>query len=105
MRGFLLMFSLHLHDDHPRGDKWFGSDKAKHFFTAAFVQSASYGGLRFLGVDRSGSLAGASVLSAGLSIGKEIHDGRTGGMRSGKDLTWDAAGIIAASALLHGAEP
>jgi putative lipoprotein len=105
MRGFLLMFSLHLHDDHPKGDKWFGADKAKHFFTAAFVQSASYGGLRFLGANRSGSLAGASALTAGLSVGKEIHDGRSGGTRSWKDLTWDAAGIIAASALLHGAEP
>jgi len=49
MRGFLLLFSLHFGDEHPGGDRWFATDKAKHFFTAAFVQSASFGGLRYLG--------------------------------------------------------
>jgi len=105
MRGFLLVFSLHLHNDRPRGDSWFAADKARHFFTATFVQSASYGGLRFLGVGRTGSLAGATVITAGLSIGKELRDARGAGTASGKDLVWDAAGIIAASALLNGTQP
>ena len=61
MRGFLLMFTLHFGQEHPAGDKWFSPDKAKHFFMAAFVQSASFGGLRAVGVGRSGSLAGASA--------------------------------------------
>ena len=104
MRGFLLVFSLHFHDEHPGGDRWFSADKAKHFFTAAFVQSASYGGLRYLGASRSASLAGASVVGATASIGKEVRDARTGGSASGKDLTWDVAGMIAASALLHRTE-
>jgi len=101
MRGFLLMFTLHFgREEHPKGDNWFSADKAKHFFTAAFVQSASFGGLRAVGADRSVSLAGASVVSAGFSIGKEVHDARSGGLASGKDLLWDVAGMIAASAVL-----
>ena len=104
MRGFLLMFTLHFGQEHPTGDKWFAPDKAKHFFMAAFVQSASFGGLRAVGVGRSGSLVGASAVSSGLSIGKEIRDGRSGGSASGKDLVWDVAGIIAASAVLNRTE-
>lgn len=104
MRGFLLVFSLHLHDEHPGGDRWFSGDKAKHFFTAAFVQSASYGGLRYIGAGQTSSIVGASLVGATLSIGKEIHDSRAGGRASPKDLTWDAAGMIAASALVHRTE-
>jgi len=104
MRGFLLVFSLHFHDEHAGGDKWFSADKAKHFFTAAFVQSASYGGLHYLGVGRRSSLLGASVVGATVSIGKEVYDSRSGGNASGKDLSWDAAGMIAASVLVHRTE-
>ena len=46
MRGFILLFTLHFHDEHPGGDRWLSSDKAKHFFAAAFVQSVSFSGLR-----------------------------------------------------------
>jgi uncharacterized protein YfiM (DUF2279 family) len=104
MRGFLLVFALHFADEHPSGDKWWSADKAKHFFTAAFVQTASFGGLRAVGAGRSWSLVGASVVSSGVSIGKEMYDAKTGGTPSGKDLAWDAAGIIAASSLLHRTE-
>ena len=104
MRGFLLVFSLHFHDEHSGGDKWFSADKAKHFFTAAFVQSASYGGVRALRASQNSSLAAATAVAAAASIGKEIHDSRSGGNASGKDLAWDASGIIAASALLHRTE-
>jgi len=101
MRGFLLVFSLHFNDEHPRGDRWFSADKAKHFFTAAFVQSASYGGIRSLGVGHGSALAGATAVSAAVSVAKEISDSRAGGKASGKDLVWDAGGIIAATALLR----
>ena len=104
MRGLLLVFSLHFGDEHPGGDRWFSADKAKHCFTAAFVQSASYGGIRSLGVSHRSSLAGASVLSAVVSVGKEVSDSRNGGKTSGKDLSWDAGGIIAATALLRRTE-
>jgi uncharacterized protein YfiM (DUF2279 family) len=104
MRGFLLMFTLHLGEEHPRGDRWFSPDKAKHFFTAAFVQSASFGGLRAVGFGRSGSLAGATVIASGFSVGKEVYDAMSGGTPSAKDLTWDAAGMVAAGALLRRTE-
>ena len=86
MRGFLLVFTLHFGQEHRAGDKWFSSDKVKHFFMAAFVQSGSFGGLRLVGVERSGSLVGASVVSSGFSIGRDV------------------AGIIAASAVLNRTE-
>ena len=104
MRGFLLVFTLHFGQEHAAGDKWFSSDKVKHFFMAAFVQSGAFGGLRLAGAERSASLIGASIVSSGFSIGKEIRDSRSGGTASGKDLVWDAAGIIAASAVLNRTE-
>lgn len=104
MRGFLLVFTLHFSDEHPGGDKWFAPDKAKHFFAAAFVQTASYGGLRYLRASPTASMVGASFVGAAFSVGKEVHDSRSGGVASGKDLSWDVAGMIAASALLHRTE-
>src|SRR5205807_4282953 len=50
MRGFLLVFALHFGPEHPSGDSWFAPDKAKHFFTAAFVQTLSFGALRSTGL-------------------------------------------------------
>jgi uncharacterized protein YfiM (DUF2279 family) len=68
---------------------------------AAFVQSASFSALRSTGAGWNGSLAGASGVTAIVSIGKEVHDARTGGDASVKDLTWDVGGAAAASVLLH----
>ena len=100
MRGFLLVFSLQFGEERPGGDKWLSADKAKHFFTAAFVQSASFGAFRAVGAGRSWSLAGATVITSGVSLGKEAYDARSGGTPSAKDLTWDAAGAITVSSLL-----
>jgi uncharacterized protein YfiM (DUF2279 family) len=104
MRGMLLVFALQLGQDHPRGDRWLAPDKAKHFFTAAFVQTLSFGALRSAGVSRDGSFVAATVFSAGASVGKEIQDRRSGGAMSVKDVTWDAAGIAAATLLLRRTE-
>ena len=104
MRGLALLFTFHLGHEHPRGDRWFSADKARHFFVAAFAQSASFSVLRTTGLSRPESLDGASVLTAGVSIGKEVYDKRSGGTPSAKDLTWDAAGMVAASALLNRTE-
>ncbi len=107
MRGFLLVFTLHvghsfrgMRADEPSGDRWFAQDKAKHFFTAAFVQTVSFGALRTVGVGRTGSLVGATVAASAVSVGKELWDRTHAGDPSLKDLTWDAAGIGAASVLL-----
>ena len=105
MRGLALLFVLHFGDEHPGGDRWFAPDKMKHFFMAAFVQSASFSGMRAAGMTKSSSLAGATVLTAGVSIGKEIHDRRSGGEFSVKDLMWDAAGMAAGAALSEHTRP
>jgi uncharacterized protein YfiM (DUF2279 family) len=105
MHALLLVFTLHFGDDHSAGDRWFAPDKAKHFFMAAFVQNVSFGGLRSVGVGRSWSLAGASAITSAVSVGKEVHDAASGGSASLKDLTWDAAGLVAATALLQRAKP
>ena len=101
MRGLILVFSLHFGRTSAGSDPWFAPDKAKHFFVAAFVQSASFSGLRFTGMSRVASMAGATAVSSAVSIGKELYDLRYGGDPSFRDLAWDGAGIVAASALLR----
>jgi uncharacterized protein YfiM (DUF2279 family) len=44
-------------------------------------------------------------VSLSIGVGKELYDRRFGGDPSFKDLTWDAAGIAAASLLLRRTEP
>jgi uncharacterized protein YfiM (DUF2279 family) len=100
MRGLALVFALHMPPEHAGGDRWFSADKAKHFFTAAFIQSLSFSALRSTGIGKSGSLAGATIVAAGVSVGKELYDQRSHGDPSLKDLTWDGAGMLAASVLL-----
>lgn len=105
MRGLLLIFSLHARSDAGGPDRWFAVDKAKHFFAAAFVQTVSFSAFRSVGVSRGAALAGASLVSASVSVGKELRDRVTpGGDPSLKDLAWDVAGIAVASALLEHTE-
>ncbi len=94
-----LALVLSLQSPPPR-DRWFGPDKVKHFFIAAFVQSVSYSALRAVNARHDLSLAGASATTSVFSIGKEISDKRRYGEFSFRDLAWDASGAIAASALL-----
>jgi len=101
MRGLLLIFSLQRGGDGGAADRWFAADKAKHFFAAAFVQTVSFSALRGVGVSRGRAIAGATLVSAAVSVGKELRDRTTpGGDPSLKDLAWDAVGIAAATALL-----
>ena len=105
MRGLALLFTLHFGDEHSGGDRWLAADKMKHFFMAAFVESASFSAMRATGMSKSSSLLGATALTAGVSVGKEIHDQRSGGVVSYKDLTWDAAGMAAGAALSQHTRP
>ena len=105
MRGLALLFTLHFGDEHSGGDRWLAADKMKHFFMAAFVQSASFSAMRATGMSKSSSLLGATALTAGVSVGKEIHDQRSGGVVSYKDLTWDVAGMAAGAALSQHTRP
>lgn len=98
MKGLWLVFTL---GTAPAAtDRWVGGDKLQHFFTSAFVQSMSYGSLRAAGAGHAAALAGASVTSIAVGVGKELRDGRVKGEFSRRDLVWDAAGAASASVLL-----
>ena len=99
MRGFLLVFSLH-QPPAASADGWLSVDKVQHFFASAFVQSISYGTLRGAGAGHGAALAGASVATAAVGVGKELYDARHHGDPSVRDLVWDAAGAGAVSLLL-----
>ena len=81
-------------------DNWFGSDKLKHFFVAAFTQSVAYSALQAAKVNHDQALAGAWAVTATVSIAKEIRDRRSYGLFSYRDLVWDAAGAGAATLLI-----
>ena len=81
-------------------DNWFGSDKLKHFFIAAFTQTVSYSALQAARVHHDQALAGAWAITATVSIAKEIRDRRSYGLFSYRDLVWDAAGAGAATLLI-----
>lgn len=100
MRGLLLVFTLHGAPARSPADSWFSADKVQHFLAAAFVQSLAYGSLRGAGANHGTALAGASVTTAAVAVGKEIYDSRTHGDPSARDLVWDAAGAGAVSLLL-----
>ena len=85
----------------PPRDGWFGTDKVKHFFMSAFVQSASFSAARAFGASNSSAQAIGGITTTAVGIGREVHDRRHGKIFSVKDLTWDAAGGVAAAALLR----
>jgi putative lipoprotein len=82
-------------------DRWFGPDKLKHFFISAFVQSVAYSAVSATGAGRQSSLWGATSVTAVYGVAKEIHDRRSRGEFSGRDLVWDAAGAGAMTLLLR----
>jgi putative lipoprotein len=95
VKGLVLLLSLH-----AGGDRWIGEDKLKHFLVSAFVESVAYSALRTTGVRHDPALVSAAAIALGVGVGKEVHDARTEGAFSTKDLAWDAAGAGAAAALL-----
>jgi uncharacterized protein YfiM (DUF2279 family) len=82
-------------------DSLLGLDKAKHFLLSAFVQSFAFASLQATGMKYSGGIGGASLLTAAVDLGKELHDRKTTGLFSFGDLFWDAAGAVTASAMLR----
>lgn len=84
----------------PQGESWFGLDKIKHFFIAAFVESVAFSALEAAGASRRASLSGAIGVTAAVSVGREVYGARNGGRFSPRDLVWDAFGAGAATALL-----
>jgi putative lipoprotein len=82
-------------------DAWFGPDKVKHFFIAGFIESVAFAGAEAAGARRSSSLPAALSVVAAISIGREVHDRRTKGLFSVRDLAFDALGATAAFFLLR----
>lgn len=102
IHGLALLFVLHAAEAPASRDRWFSLDKAKHFFISAFVQSVSFSALRATGADRHASIVGATVVTVGVGVGREVYDlYRPGGVSSLKDVAWDAAGAFAAAELLR----
>ena len=81
-------------------DNWFGSDKVKHFFIAAFTQTVAYSALQAARVNHDQALVGAWAVTATVSVAKEIRDRRSYGLFSYRDLVWDAAGAGVATLLI-----
>jgi uncharacterized protein YfiM (DUF2279 family) len=81
-------------------DSLFGLDKPKHFLLSAFVQSFAFASLQATGASYSSDIAGATVATAAVGIGKELHDRKTTRLFSFGDLFWDAAGAATATAML-----
>ena len=86
----------------PPRSSWFGADKVKHFLVGAFTHSVAFSAARAANLGRSGAqgIGGASVVA--VSVWKEMRDRKAGRPFSTPDLVWDAAGGIAAAALLNG---
>jgi len=85
----------------PQRDTWLGSDKVKHFFMSAFIESMTFSGLQAVGAHRNTAFAGAVGTTAAFGIGREIHDKKTKGLFSFGDLTWDAIGTGGALLVLR----
>lgn len=79
-----------------------GSDKVKHFFMSAFVHSVAFSVARSAQMERSGAQLAAGVVTMSVGVVKELHDRRSGRPFSLGDLAWDAAGALAAAAILNG---
>ena len=93
--GLALVFQLAAPRDH-----WFGADKLKHFFVAAFTQTVAYSAFQAARVRHDRAVMGAWAVTATVSVAKELYDSRTSGLFSVRDLVWDAAGAGAATILI-----
>lgn len=87
----------------PR-DSIIGVDKVKHFFIAGFVETMTFASLRAAGANRSPARAAAISATAIVSVGREIHDRRTKGLFSVRDLLWDTIGASAALLVINKAQ-
>ena len=85
----------------PAPEPIFGVDKVKHFFIAGFIESMAFAGLQAAGSERSTARSAAIGATAVVSFGREIHDRRTKGLFSVRDLLWDGLGAGAALMVIN----
>ncbi len=79
----------------PRpADRWWARDKAYHAVASAMVQGAAYAAFRTPRTRYPEAIMKASLVTAGVGIGKELYDRRHPDRHdaSWKDLVADAAG-------------
>jgi uncharacterized protein YfiM (DUF2279 family) len=82
-------------------DPWLGSDKFRHAWMSYAVTAFAFAGAQAVDVEARSALR-LSVGVAGVGgVGKELHDRRSGGSFSGRDLLADAVGILAAYMILR----
>lgn len=81
-----------------------GSDKVKHFFMSAFVQSVAFSAARAVRMDRPDAQMIAAIATMSIGLVKELNDRRVGRSFSAADLAFDAAGALAAAAILNGTQ-
>jgi len=86
----------------PGRDPWFGADKVKHALVSAFVHSVTFSAARAAGFERPIAQGAAASVTLGVGFWKERRDKATTGRFSARDLGWDAAGSLAAAAILNG---
>lgn len=79
-------------------DRWLGEDKLRHLGVAFAATTMTYAGARTL-LEPGPSRVFAATAASIASVGKELHDLRTGSGFSYRDLAWDAAGIALGLAL------
>jgi uncharacterized protein YfiM (DUF2279 family) len=84
----------------PR-DSFLGLDKPKHFLLSFFIQGATFAVIQKTGAGRGAAIGGASAVTFGFAIGREVHDRKTKGLFSLGDLFWDAVGAGTASLMLR----
>jgi hypothetical protein len=96
-----LPLAAHAQSRPKPADPVFGVDKVKHFFIVGFVESMSFASLQAAGSGRSTAKTGAIAAAAVVSLGREIHDRRTKGLFSVRDLVWDAIGASAALIVIN----
>ncbi|MEO7368533.1 MAG: hypothetical protein ABIZ36_11280 [Gemmatimonadaceae bacterium] len=84
----------------PNSDTFLGSDKVKHLLISGFVEAFGFSAMQYVGASRASSIAAASAATIAAGVGREVHDGRTKGLFSLGDLTWDALGLGSALLLI-----
>jgi putative lipoprotein len=85
-------------------DRWFGVDKVKHLVVSALVETLAYSGLQYAGAPHRAALAGSLATGAAFGVGRELHDRRTKGLFSKRDLVWDVAGLAAGALVVTHAQ-
>jgi uncharacterized protein YfiM (DUF2279 family) len=85
----------------PDRDPWFAVDKLEHFGASLIIQSWAHTTFRARGASYAQASWGAAAVTATAGIGKELWDRHHHGDFSYRDLTADAAGLVAGAAMMR----